>query len=72
NVQASGHVRVDVHDAAGQLVKVLWDDDLPAEAKILTWRGETDRGGPVAPGVYFIAARTPGEARQVKRLAVIR
>jgi hypothetical protein len=72
SVPAAGRVRVDVHDAAGQLVKVLWDDDLPAAAKLLSWGGETDLGSLVAPGVYFIAARVPGGGREVKRLAVIR
>lgn len=71
-VPTAGRARVAVHDASGQEVKVLLDEEVAAEARLLAWRGENDRGDVVAPGVYFVAARIPGGAREVKRLAVIR
>ena len=66
-----GPARVEVHDAAGQSVKVLLDADLPAEARLVSWNARNEAGVVVAPGVYFVVARVPG-GRRVKKLAVIR
>jgi len=70
-VDQAGHVTVRVHDAAGQAVKLLLDDDLPAQAAFVVWDGHNERGETVAPGIYFISAEVPG-AVKVRRVAVIR
>jgi hypothetical protein len=70
-VDRPGRVTVQVHDAAGQAVKLLMDDDQPAQAAFVVWDGRNGRGESVAPGVYFISARVPG-AEKVRRVAVIR
>jgi len=67
----AGPVRVEVHDAAGQSVRVLLDAELPAEARMLSWNARNEAGQLVATGVYFVAARVPG-GRRVRKLAVIR
>jgi hypothetical protein len=70
-IDRAGPVRVEVHDAAGQSVKVLLDADVPAEARLVSWNAHNEAGAVVAPGVYFVVARVPG-ARRVRKLAVIR
>lgn len=70
-VPRPGRVKVDVHDAAGQAVRVLLDEDSPAEARLLLWDGRNEQEQVVAAGVYFVTARVPG-GKQVERLAVIR
>jgi flagellar hook assembly protein FlgD len=71
-VDKAGRVRVIVHDAAGQQVRRLVDDDLDARALFLSWDGRNDRGEAVATGVYFVSAAVPGGKTRVRRLAVIR
>jgi hypothetical protein len=45
--------RIEVHDTAGRIVAILRDGPVgPGEAAV-TWNGRSDRGEPVAPGVYF-------------------
>lgn len=70
-VERPGRGVVEVHDAAGQLVTTLLDDDLWAGARLLAWDGRGRSGDLVAPGVYFLHARVPG-GRRVVRLAVLR
>jgi hypothetical protein len=70
-VRQSGHASVEVHDAAGQLIRKLLDEDSAPGVRIITWNGRNERGEIVAAGVYFVSARVPG-GQQVRRLAVIR
>ena len=67
----AGSALVEVHDAAGQAVKVLLDENLPAEARMVSWDGRNRVGDLVAAGVYYVVAKVPG-GRRVKKLAVIR
>jgi len=67
----AGPARVEIHDAAGQSVKVLVDGVLPAEARLMSWDGRNAGGSLVAAGVYFVVAKVPG-GRRVKKLAVTR
>jgi len=71
-VDKEGRVRVIVHDAAGQQVRELYNDDASAQALFLSWDGRSDRGETVATGVYFVSAAVPGGKTRVRRLAVIR
>jgi len=70
-VRQTGRVNLEVHDASGQLVRKLLDEESPPGLRIITWNGRNERGEIVATGVYFVSARVPG-GRQVRRLAVIR
>ncbi len=70
-VERPGPVKVEVHDAAGQLVATLVDGELPAEARMFSWDGRNRQGEIVAAGVYFVVAKVPGGHR-VRRLAVVR
>jgi hypothetical protein len=56
----TGRTRVAVFDAAGALVRMLINDELPAGLTTLRWDGR-DRAGRVAEaGVYFLEASVPG------------
>jgi len=54
----TGPVRLDVHDAAGRLVRVLVAEDLAAGEYAMTWQGHDDAGRRVASGVYFYRLET--------------
>jgi hypothetical protein len=71
-VDKAGRVRVVVHDVAGQQVRKLVDEDMPARALFLSWDGRNDRGEVAATGVYFVSAAVPGGKTRVRRLAVAR
>jgi len=60
-------VRIRVYDVAGRLVSTLVDGERPAGRHGVTWSGQSQRGGPVASGVYFVkmTARNFGATRKI-------
>jgi len=58
-----------VHDAAGQLVKVLCRCSFPAGVSTFAWKGVNEKGQAVAPGVYFVSLDAK-DINSVKRLVV--
>ena len=54
------HVRVDVYDVRGQLVRRLVDRPLPAGWCTETWDGRDDEGRALSSGVYFYSVRASG------------
>ncbi len=64
-------VRVSVFDVAGREVAVLADGVRAAGPNELVWHGTTDRGEPLASGVYFIMMDT-GDAVDVKKAVLLR
>ena len=59
----AGQVDVAVIDAAGRRVRELASAPFTAGAHELTWDGRDDRGGPTAPGVYFVRIESGGTTR---------
>lgn len=53
SVPVDGRVKIDLFDAAGQLVKSLVNQDLNAGAYTSTWNGTAEDDQQVASGVYF-------------------
>jgi len=51
--EAPGHVRLDVVDARGIVVRTLVNQILPGGAHSARWDGESDHGVPAASGVYM-------------------
>lgn len=47
------HVRLEIYNAIGQLVRTLCDSDLPAGSSRVVWDGRDNKGGDAASGVYF-------------------
>jgi len=52
-IPESGHVTIDVYNVAGQKVRRLFSEYMPAGTNKLVWDGENDSGITVSSGVYF-------------------
>ena len=61
-----GHVRVQVHDLAGRLVKTLADRSMDRGTQSMTWEGRDDSGMRVPSGVYFLRLQTGEDVRTMK------
>ncbi|NIO27853.1 MAG: S8 family serine peptidase [Candidatus Latescibacteria bacterium] len=53
NLPEDAHVSFVIYNAAGQKVKTLADEDLPAGIRTLTWDGTNEKGVTVPSGIYF-------------------
>ncbi len=49
----SSHVRLDIFDVSGRLVRTLVDEDRVAASHTVTWDGTDSHGGRVASGAYY-------------------
>jgi len=47
------HVRLEIFNTLGQIVRTLCDDVLPAGETLLVWDGKDSRGEAVSSGLYF-------------------
>lgn len=70
-IGARTNVRVDIYDAAGRIVKEIWNDTLPRGGNILEWDGTNAHGRYVTTGVYFLKAST-GESEQSTKLILLK
>jgi len=59
SVELGGRIRVEIHDASGQMVRTVLNDVVDAQATPFTWDGRNTRGEIVVPGVYYVTASTP-------------
>ena len=64
-------VRLAVYDIAGRRRATLLDQELPAGATDVMWRGRDEAGGRVASGVYF-ARLTCAKGARVSKLIMLR
>ena len=53
SIPESGHVTIDVYNVAGQKVRSLLSQNMPAGTNNLVWDGKNDLGSSVSTGVYF-------------------
>ena len=70
-VAQTGMVRLDLYDLAGQRVRSLVHQVLPAGAHRVFWDGRDRQGWPVATGVYLYTL-TVGQQRVSRRLVVLK
>jgi hypothetical protein len=68
---ASRHVRLTVFDAAGRHVATLMDEHRGAGRHHVTWKGQDDRGQPVASGIYVYRMEA-GSYVETKRMALLK
>jgi hypothetical protein len=63
----SHHVRIDIYDARGSLVRRLVDEGMPAGSHSTVWNGADDAGHGVGSGIYFVKMRvgTDIETRKI-------
>jgi hypothetical protein len=64
-------VRIRIYDIRGALVRTLADQRLAAGRHEIPWRGDDDRGAPLASGVYFSEVRAGGHV-SVHKLALVK
>lgn len=67
----AGHVRLQVHDVAGRVVRTLRDGYQAAGIYTVTWDGRANDGRQVANGVYFYRLAAP-TFEDVKKAVVMR
>jgi len=75
SLAAPGHVRLEVYDAAGRMVRRLFDGPRDAGAFTMGWDGLDEKGGVARTGVYFYrleAIDLAGSATRSTRVALIR
>jgi len=65
------HVRVEIVDTAGRLLRTLLDADLTSGPHALPWDGANDQGVPVSAGAYFCQIRV-GEEVHSRKLIILR
>ena len=63
-----GPVDLRIFDVTGRVMKTLVDRELGAGKHGIEWRGESDGGARVPPGVYFYRLVTPGFTQTRKML----
>ncbi len=66
-----GHVRIEIFDVAGRLVRVLVERTEPPGRKQTTWDGTDERGVRVAAGIYYYRLSAPGHS-EARRMMVLR
>jgi hypothetical protein len=68
---AAGRVRLEVFDARGTRVRVLFDAEAAAGRRAAAWDGFDDRGRAAASGVYF-ARLSAGKHVSTRRMVLLR
>ncbi len=71
NLKRREHLRVEVVDAVGRVVRVLEDGTMEAGVHVVQWDGTTDEGGPAASGLYLIRVRS-AERSVVRKAALLK
>jgi len=71
NLENAGHVRLDIFDPTGRLVKTLVDETLPAARHEVSWNGRDGSGLAVASGVYFFSIMADG-SRDTKKMILLK
>jgi hypothetical protein len=66
------HVRVEIYDVAGRLVKALQEGAVGYTGRHeIVWDGRNNGGGSVASGVYFCRTEV-GKHRETKKLVLVK
>ena len=66
-----GRLRLEVFNAAGQRIRTLVDDVLPAGERSVSWDGRDSDGRPVSSGTYIYRAITDG-GMYTRRMTLLR
>ncbi|MBM4130072.1 T9SS type A sorting domain-containing protein, partial [bacterium] len=68
DLPARGHVRLQVFDVAGRLVRTLVDETLAAATHTVAWNGVDDSGRQVSSGAYYARLTSAGGTSTAKML----
>ncbi|MFH1701310.1 MAG: FlgD immunoglobulin-like domain containing protein [Candidatus Zixiibacteriota bacterium] len=66
-----GHVRLDIYNIVGQLIRVLADEQYPAGYHELIWDGKNTRGHPVSSGIYLYRFDSK-ELKEIKKMILLK
>lgn len=66
DVREKGRVTLRIYDAAGRLVRTLFDGVNDAGSHSVTWDGRNNSGSAAASGIYFYRMAAPGFTRTRK------
>lgn len=72
SISREGRTELRVYSVTGRLVRTLADGMAPAGDHKLIWRGENDRGNPVASGVYFVRLVHDGDPKATRKVLLLR
>ncbi len=67
----ASHVRLDIYNVKGQLVKTLINGEMPAGMHSVVWDGRDSNNTAVASGVYFYRVSCP-KVTQTKRMLLMK
>ena len=68
---AGGPLRLEIFNAAGQRIRTLMDDVLPAGERSVSWDGRDGEGRPVSSGTYIYRAITD-DGLHTRRMTLLR
>jgi hypothetical protein len=71
DVRAKGHVKLQVYNVAGQLIKTMVDELMDAGSYSKEWNGVNNEGAKVASGVYFYRFEA-GDFSATKKMVLLR
>jgi hypothetical protein len=71
SLPSAGHVRVQIFDLSGRLVKTLLDEPRSQGYQSVRWDGSNREGGKVATGVYFFRIQSNG-MEEIQRVTVLK
>jgi hypothetical protein len=70
-IRKAGHVKLEIYDVRGRLVKTLVDKRQRQGEYTATWNGRNNHRGTVASGVYFIMLRS-GSMKETRKMVLLR
>ena len=68
SVKEAGHVKLEVYNVKGQLVKTLVNEDQPTGHYKLVFNAKDDRGRSISSGVYMLRMTAPGYHKTTKMI----
>ena len=66
-----GHVRMDIFNIRGSLVRTLVDNEMNQGEHTVVWNGKDNNGHQVSSGIYFYQMKT-SEYSSIKRMALMK
>ncbi|UCH83072.1 MAG: T9SS type A sorting domain-containing protein, partial [Candidatus Latescibacterota bacterium] len=72
DVANAGHVRVEIYDVSGRMVRTLVNEHRGVGRYEVEWDGRNASGTPVHTGVYFYRMSAPGYTSQAKKMLLLK
>ncbi|HPY00944.1 MAG TPA: FlgD immunoglobulin-like domain containing protein, partial [Candidatus Marinimicrobia bacterium] len=66
------HVKIDIYNIQGQLVRTLSKGEESSGTHIAVWDGKDNIGKNVSSGVYFFQLKTPTGVQEIRKMLLLR